>query len=588
VIEDRLREGLTRSSSTQIAIEAERLHDGQIGLDVEERSAWALLLVEDVTSPAGEDAVDAAHGVLGNLNLDKEDGLEESRLGQESCGVQHTTSSGNNLATTTVDGISVQSNIKDVEADGAHRLLTKGTLASGPLETGDNRILDFLQVLDGLGLVDQQVGASGIGTESPNLAGIGDIPAEVVSEDTGAGLEIVPRRDASSLDLLAELLIKRLSNHVQTVVLVRRLGQGSHARLGSDSLTVLDDRVRNVERNTGVVLLEILQANLKVKLTSASNDVLARLRGVAQDARIRLGQTLETFDKLGKIGSVLDLDRAAHDGRDRELHDLEVVGRLAGGEGTRLEQELVNADQTNDVAGGQVINGFNLGAHHQDGTLDSLDEEIVLLARGVVGTLDADLETGADGTGEDTAEGIEATLIGGRHHLGDIQHQRAVRVAVTDTDGSLIVQRTLVEGLDTILLGRDGRREVQDHHFQQAVSSRQESTHDGFQKLLALLVAVLSGKLEVQLIKECVDLILLEVHDSIEDPEDGVEDELAKGTFKLGAVSSSRALGPLLGLGVEVVVALCLVSKASPSRLASARNLPRDAPSSCCGQHRTS
>lgn len=64
-----------------------------------------------------------------------------------------------------------------------------------------------------------------------------------------------------------------------------------------------------------------------------------------------------------------------------------------------LEEELVNADETNDVTSRHVIDGVNLAAHHEDGTLDSLDEEIVLLARDVVGTLDTDLEAGADSTG---------------------------------------------------------------------------------------------------------------------------------------------------------------------------------------------
>ncbi|GFG13553.1 hypothetical protein IFM61392_07987, partial [Aspergillus lentulus] len=65
------------------------------------------------------------------------------------------------------------------------RLLSNGTLTGGPLETRDEGVLDFVEVLDGLGLVNQQVGTGGVGTEAPNLTGIGNIPAEVVSEDTG-------------------------------------------------------------------------------------------------------------------------------------------------------------------------------------------------------------------------------------------------------------------------------------------------------------------------------------------------------------------------------------------------------------------
>ncbi|CAH0021957.1 unnamed protein product [Clonostachys rhizophaga] len=544
VVEHGLGEGLAGGGGTEISVEAEGLQDGEVSLDVEEGSTRALLLVEDVTTSAGKDTVNTTHGVLGHLNLDQVNGLEQSGLGQKGSGVQDTTSSGDDLATTTVDSISVQGHIKDVEAGRAHGLLSNGTFAGSPLETGDNGILDFVEVLDGLGLVNQQVGASAIRTEGPDLTGVSDIPAEVVSEDTGTGLEIVTGGNLASLDSKREFLLNRLSNHVQTVVLVGGLGKSSNARLALDSFTVLDDGVGDDQRDTGVVFLKILQANLEMQLTGTSNDVLTGLGGVGKDARVRLGETLETFDQLREILGVLDLDGALHDGGDGELHDLEVVGSLRGGKSTRLEQELVDTDETDNVSGWHVVNGVDLATHHQDGTLNSLDEEIILLARGVVGTLDADLETGADGTGEDTTEGVESTLIGSGHHLGDVKHEGTLGVAVTDTNGGLVVKRTLVQSLSTVLLGSDGRRKVEDHHLQKG--------------LLALLLAVVSRDLELELVQKSGDLVVLEVHDGGEDLEDGVQDELVESTLKLLALVGTR-LGPLLGVGVEVVVALQVV-----------------------------
>ena len=338
-------------------------------------------------------------------------------------------------------------------------------------------------------------------------------------------------------------------------MLVGRLGESSNARLLSDSLTELNDGVRDVERNTSVVLLEILQANLEMELTSTSNDVLTRLRCVSQDTRVGLGETLETFDELGKILGVLDLNGPPHDRGHGELHDLEVVGSVASGERTGLEKELVDADETDDVASGHVINGLDLATHHEDGTLDSLDEEIFLLARSVVGALDADLETGADGTREDTAESVKATLIGGRYHLGDVKHEGSLGVAVADANGSLVVKGTLIQSLDTVPLGGNGGGEVENHHLQQAVGSGKESAHDSLQELLALLVTVLGGELEIELLKEIGDLLLLEVHHGVEDLEDGIQDELIESALKLLALICA-VLGPLLGVGVEVVVTL--------------------------------
>lgn len=556
MVEHGLGEGLSGGGGTQVTVEAEGLNDGQVGLDGEQRSTRALLLTEDDTTSPGKHTVDTTHGLLGHLDLTQEDGLLQGWLGKQGGGVHDTTSSRHDLAGTTVNRISVEGDIKDVPADGSHGLLGNGTLAGSPLETGDDGVLDFVEVLDGLGLVNQQVGAVGVRTEGPDLTGVGDVPAEVVSKDTGTGLEVVAGVDLARLDGQGQLLVQGLGGHVDTVVLVGRLGQGSDARLGANSLTVLDDGVGDDQRNTSVVVLEVVEANLQVELTSTSHDVLTGLVGHGQDTRVGLGQTLQTLNKLGQILGVLALDGSLHDRGDGELHDLEVVGSLVGGDGTGLEQELVNTDQTDNVTGGDVVDGLDSATHHQDDTLDSLLGEILLLARDVVGALDADLLTGLDGTGEDTTEGVETTLIGGRHHLGDVEHEvglGGVGLTVTDGGEDLVVLRTLVQGLGTVLLGSLGGRQVEDHHLQQGVGGGQESAHDSLEQLLALLVTVLSGQLEVELLEQGLGLVLLEVHDGREDLEDGVQDELVEGTLELLALVGS-VLGPLLGLGVEVVV----------------------------------
>lgn len=555
VIEDGLREGLARGGLAQIGVETEGLQNGKVGLDVEEGSTRALLLVEDVTTTTGQDTVDTTHGLLGYLNLDKVDRLEKSGLGKKGRSVEDTTGSGHDLTGTPVDGISVEGDIEQVEADRAHGLLSKGTLAGRPLETGDHGVLDFVEVLDSTGLVNEQVGTATVGTETPNLLAIGDIPAEVVGEDTGTSLEVVTRGDLASLDSERELLVDGLSVHVDTVVLVGRLGQSSHAGLAADGLTVLNDGVGDDEGNTSVVIFKILQANLKMQLTGTSDDVLTRLVGHGQNARVRLGETLETLNKLGQILTVLDLDRTLDNRGDGELHDTHVVGILVGGDGTRLEKKLVNTDQTDNVTSGHVINRLDLATHHEDGTLNSLDEEIVLLARGVVGALDADLEAGADGTGEDTTEGVEAALVGGGNHLGDVEHERTLGVAVTDTDGVLIVHGALVESLSTVLLSSDGRRKMENHHLEQAVGSGEESAENSLEELLAVLGAVLGAELELKLLKETVDLVGLEVHDSVEDLEDGIQNELVESTLKRLALVGT-VLSPLLGVRVEEAVAL--------------------------------
>jgi hypothetical protein len=552
VVEDHGREGLAGSVGTEIGSETERLVNGQVGLASEQRSTRTLDFLEDVTSPAGEDTVDTTHGLLGHLNLDEVVRLDNGGLGKQGRGVEDTTSGRHDLTGTTMDGIGVEGDIHDVETNTTHGLLAKRTLLTGPLETGDDGVLDFVEVLDGLGLVDNEVGAVGIGTETPDLTGISDIPAVLVSEVAGTGLEIVTRVDLAVLNVTVDLLRQRLRDHVDTVVLVGRLGQSGHAGGTLNGLTVGDDGVRDTERNTSVVLLEILQANFQMELTSTGNNVLTALVNHGQNARIRLGQTLETFDQLGEIVGVLDLDGTLDDRRDGELHDLEVVGSLAGGKSTRLEQELVNTNQTQNVTSWHILNRLNVATHHENGTLDGLDEEIILLARDVVGTLDADLETRLDGTGEDTTESVETTLIRSGNHLRDVDHEGTLGVTITDTNGSLVIVGALVQSLHTVLLGNRRGRQMKNHHLQKGVSSGQELPHDDLEERLALEILLVGGKLDLKLLKKGRDLILLEVHNRVEDAENGVQDELVEGTD----TTTGGRLRPLLGLGVEEVVTL--------------------------------
>lgn len=48
------------------------------------------------------------------------------------------------------------------------------------------------------------------------------------------------------------------------------------------------------------------------------------------------------------------------------------MGILEGGDGSGLDEELVDADQPADVAAGHVLDGLHVAAHHQDRTLDGL------------------------------------------------------------------------------------------------------------------------------------------------------------------------------------------------------------------------
>ena len=67
----------------------------------------------------------------------------------------------------------------------------KTYLFGGPLEAGNDGILDFVQVLDSLSTIDQDVGSKGVGTEAPDLTGFSDIVFVFVGQVTTSDLEIL-------------------------------------------------------------------------------------------------------------------------------------------------------------------------------------------------------------------------------------------------------------------------------------------------------------------------------------------------------------------------------------------------------------
>lgn len=114
-----------------------------------------LFFVEDVIFLVGEDIIDIIYGLFGDLNFDEVYGFEESGCGEESRGVQDMMGSGDDLIVIMVNGISVEGNIEDVEVDRVYGFFSNGIFMGSLLEIGDNRVFDFVQVLNGFGLVNK-------------------------------------------------------------------------------------------------------------------------------------------------------------------------------------------------------------------------------------------------------------------------------------------------------------------------------------------------------------------------------------------------------------------------------------------------
>ena len=65
-----------------------------------------------------------------DLNLAQIDGLHQPWASRQLAGIEGAASSGDNLAATPVDGVSVQCDVMDVEPDGSHVFVAHATLHS--------------------------------------------------------------------------------------------------------------------------------------------------------------------------------------------------------------------------------------------------------------------------------------------------------------------------------------------------------------------------------------------------------------------------------------------------------------------------
>mmetsp|Transcript_21927 Transcript_21927/g.45070 ORF Transcript_21927/g.45070 Transcript_21927/m.45070 type:complete len:236 (+) Transcript_21927:513-1220(+) len=235
-----------------------------------------------------------------------------------------------------MDSIGVENNIHEVETASSQLFFTKRTRSDSPVETGDNGFLDFQQVVDSLGGINVSVRTVLVRSEGPDLSGLSDIPAEIISELASQSLVISLRIDLTIFNGVTKLSRHGFGFEENTVVLVGRLSKTGDAGLGLNGFTVRNNGIRDLDLSSHEIVLEILQTNFQVEFSGCSDNVFTRFTNRANNHGIGLGQTLHTLDQLRKIGRVLGLNGATNDRRHRELHGLNAVGIIGGGNSSRL------------------------------------------------------------------------------------------------------------------------------------------------------------------------------------------------------------------------------------------------------------
>jgi len=242
-----------------------------------------------------------------------------------------------------VNSVGVELNIEDVESDSSHAFFGEDSFLGDPLEGAFHVILDFVEVLHGGGLVDENVGAVVFGTEGPEFSGVGLFPLVFVDEDSGGDFNIILGSDDSVFDVEGEFILKGLGGEVELVVLVGGFGEAGLGGNGSDGFLVRHDGVGLDNFDVGVFFDEILHADFQMEFSATGDNVLG-FSGDNLDQGVGLGHLFKSIDELGEIGGVLGSDGDSDDGGDRVLHGFNSARLSAIGDGSLFNKALIDSD----------------------------------------------------------------------------------------------------------------------------------------------------------------------------------------------------------------------------------------------------
>lgn len=130
----------------------------------------------------------------------------------------------------------------------------------GSLLEGSNiRVFDFVYVLNSFRIVKENVRIGSVGIEILDFFSFGNILVVGVGKVLSMGFGIILGSDFIFFNVLGKFFIKRFSFDIKLVVFVLRFGKSDYGRFGGDGFLIVDDGVRFLERNIGVVVFEVVK-----------------------------------------------------------------------------------------------------------------------------------------------------------------------------------------------------------------------------------------------------------------------------------------------------------------------------------------
>merc|ERR1719192_1411973 len=166
-----------------------------------------------------------------------------------------------------------------------------------------------------------------------------------------------------------------------------------------------------------------------------------------------LARRFNPSTSLGKSCAFFWFNSNSHDRRNREFHHLQIMCLLKRGDGSGLDQKLVDSHKSTNVTTWYIFNSFDVSPHHKNCSLDSLFIQIFFFARNVIRAHNSGLQACGNLTRKDTSKGVETSFVRCGYHFRNVHHKRAVRVTIFHRNCSGIIIRSLVQHVCPVLLG---------------------------------------------------------------------------------------------------------------------------------------
>lgn len=171
-----LWESSSWSGSSKSLSETEWLSYWKVAFHIDKRSTSNWVFFVNNTSSLGHCLIDWSNNIIWSLDFYQEDWFLKSWLSCKLTSVKDSSSSWDDLTTSSMDSISMESNIMDVKSATSHIFVTHGTFFGSPLESSFYWILDFVKELYTLCNINKDVCASCVWTKAPDFLSICFIP----------------------------------------------------------------------------------------------------------------------------------------------------------------------------------------------------------------------------------------------------------------------------------------------------------------------------------------------------------------------------------------------------------------------------